>query len=289
MRKHVPPLPCSSLLLDISFILWIYDIPTWSLALLCIVVVGGLAVGGLLLSRHFITKRLRFSREINDAVNYFGTAIAALYSVLLGLIAVASWTNFLSISRLVSREEATIGVLYRDLAAYPELMCTDMRHLLCGYTTFIVDEAWPAQQRGKSLADKARRLSGIQRQMLAYNPPNNGQMAAHMEALHKFNEVLDLRRQRLDHINDSLPGVLWIVVLTGGALTIMVSYFFWIEDGCFHVLLLSMLSLFIALMVFLIAALDYAFRGQVSISADSYRTILTGVMDVLDADRQRGR
>ncbi len=269
--------------------LWIYDIPTWSLALLCVAVVTLLALGGLLLSRHFITKRLRFSREINDAVNYFGTAIAALYSVLLGLIAVASWTNFSSISGLVSKEAATIGVLYRDLAGYPEPLCTDMRRLLRAYTVFTVEEAWPAQQRGKALVDTGHRLTGIQRLMLSYNPPNNGQMAAHMEAMRKFNEVLDLRRQRLDHINDSLPGVLWIVVLVGGALTIAISYFFWIEDVRFHLLLLSMLSLFIGLMIFLIAALDYPFRGQVSISPDSYRTILTGVMDVLDAEQPAAR
>ena len=36
-------------------------------------------------------------------------------------------------------------------------------------------------------------------------------------------------------------------------------------------------------MVFLIAALDHPFDGKFSISADSYCTILTGVMDGLDA------
>ena len=265
--------------------LWIYDIPTWSLALLIVVVIVSLSVSGLLLSRHFITKRLRFSREINDAVNYFGTAIAALYSVLLGLIAVASWTNFSSVSGLVSREAATIGVLYRDVAGYPEPLCTDMRHQLRAYTVFTVEKAWPAQQHGKVLSDPAHRLTAVQSAMLAYNPPNNGQMAAHMEALHKFNEVLDLRRQRIDHMDDSLPGVLWIVVLVGGALTIVVSYFFWIEDMRFHILLLTMLSLFIAMMVFLIAALDYPFRGEVSIPADSYKTIITGLMDPVDAQQ----
>ena len=65
----------------------------------------------------------------------------------------------------------------------------------------------------------------------------------HPEAPRKFDEVLDLRRQRIDHMNDSLPGVLWIVVLVGGALTIAVSCFFWIEDVRFHVLLFTMPSL----------------------------------------------
>ena len=95
--------------------LWIYNLPTWLLAFLIVFVFLTVSLSGLLLSRHFITKRLRFSREINDAVNYFGTAIAALYSVTLGLIAVASWSNFSNVDSLVSQEAATVGVLYRDV------------------------------------------------------------------------------------------------------------------------------------------------------------------------------
>ena len=264
--------------------LWIYEIPTWSLCLLIVLVFLAFSLGGLLLSRHYLTNHLRFSREINDAVNYFGTAIAALYSVLLGLIAVASWSNFSSVQGLVSKEAATIGVLYRDLEGYPEPLSTDMRHMLRIYTVSLIEKAWPAQQQGKVLNDVSGQLTLLHRRMLAYNPPDNGQLVAHAEAMRKYNEVIDLRRQRSDRVNDSLPGVLWVVVLVGGALTISVSYFFWIEDVRFHLLLMSMLALFIGLMVFLIAALDHPFRGEVSVSADSYRTILRA-MDALDAEQ----
>ena len=264
--------------------LWIYDIPTWLLCLLIILVFLVLSLAGLLLSRHFITKKLRFSREINDAVNYFGTAIAALYSVLLGLIAVASWSNFSSVQGLVSKEAATIGVLYRDLEGYPEPLSTDMRRMVRVYTDSLIEQAWPAQRQGKVLNDVSGQLTALHRKMLGYNPPDNGQLVAHGEAMKKYNEVIDLRRQRSDRVNDSLPGVLWVVVLVGGMLTICVSYFFWIEDVRFHLLLLSMLSLFIGLMVFLIAALDHPFRGEVSVSPDSYKTIVRA-MEALDAER----
>ncbi len=266
--------------------LWIYNLPTWLLALLIMTTVLVVSLGGLLLSRHFITKRLRFSREINDAVNYFGTAIAALYSVLLGLIAVASWSSFSSVQGLVSREAVNIGVLYRDLAGYPEPMSTEMRQTLRQYTVFLVEKAWPAQQQGRVLSDPAHRLTDLQKRMLSYNPPTNGQMVAHAEAMRKYNELIELRRQRIDRVDDGLPGVLWVVVLVGGMLTISVSYFFWIEDVRFHLLLLSLLSVFIGLMIFLIAALDRPFRGEVSVSAASYETIIHGVMDVLDAQEK---
>ncbi len=265
--------------------LWIYDLPTWLLALLIVAVFMVVSIGGLLLSRHYVTNHLVFSREINDAVNYFGSAIAALYSVTLGLIAVASWANFSTVGGLVSKEAATIGVLYRDMGGYPEPLATDLRHELREYTTFVVEKVWPAQQHGVLLDQPTLMLTAMHEKIMAYEPPTSGKSVMHAEAMRRFNELIDLRRQRIDRVDDGLPAILWIVVCFGGLLTLGVSYLFWIEDIRFHVLLLSMLTVFIALMIFLIAALDRPFRGGVSVPPDSYTLIIQRIMDPLDAAR----
>ena len=265
--------------------LWIYDLPTWLLALLIITVFMTLSIGGLLLSRHFVTTRLIFSREINDAVNYFGTAIAALYSVTLGLIAVATWADFSTVGGLVSREAATIGVLYRDMGGYPEPLATELRQDLRGYTTFVVEKVWPAQQKGILLDQPTAMLTTMHEKIMAYEPPTSGKSVLHAETMRRFNELIDLRRQRIDRVDDGLPTVVWVVVCLGAIITLGVSYLFWIEDIRFHILLLSLLTMFVALMIFLIAALDRPFRGQVSVSPDSYTMIIQRVMDPLDAAR----
>ena len=61
--------------------------------------------------------------------------MAALYSVTLGLIAVASWQNYSSVESLVSKEASTIGVLYRDVGGYPESLRTELRQG-CANTPF---------------------------------------------------------------------------------------------------------------------------------------------------------
>lgn len=264
-------------------LLWIYDLPTWLLALFILAFFLTTSLGGLLLSRRLVTKRLVFSREINDAVNYFGTAIAAMYSVTLGLIAVASWSNFSNIQGLVSKEASTIGVLYRDAGGYPEPLRTELRQMLRTYTLHIIDKSWPAQQHGLLDDESTTMVTDIHQKMMDYRPPDLGAMALHGEALHKFNEMADLRRQRADRVNDALPGVLWSVLIFGAILMLMISYLFWIADVRFHLLLQGMLTVFIALMIFLIAALDRPFRGEVSVSSDSYTVIVKRLMDPLDA------
>ena len=262
--------------------LWLYDIPTWLLALVVIGTFLAVSIGGLLFSRRHVTKFLVFSREINEAVNFFGTAVAALYSVTLGLIAVAVWSNFSSVSGLVSKEAASIGVLYRDMGGYPEPMRGELRAKLRHYIDFVIEKSWPMQQRGVLNDDSTLMVAEVHEQMMTYQPTDLGTQVLHAEAMHKFNEMADLRRQRIDQVDSHLPGTLWTVLLMGGALTIVVGYFFFIEDVRFHIVVQSFLTTFIALMIFLILALDRPFRGEVSVGADSYQTIRTRVMDPLD-------
>ncbi len=262
--------------------LWLYDLPTWLLALLVIGVFLSVSIGGLLFSRRHVTKFLVFSREINEAVNFFGTAVAALYSVTLGLIAVAVWSNFSSVSNLVSKEASSIGVLYRDMGGYPEPLRGELRAKLRQYITFVIDKSWPLQQKGMLNDDSTLMITEIHERMLTYQPTDLGTQVIHAEAMHKFNEMADLRRQRTDQVDSHLPGTLWTVLIMGAALTIMVGYFFFIEDVRFHVVVQSFLTTFISLMIFLILALDRPFRGEVSVSPDSYRTIRDRVMDPLD-------
>ena len=226
---------------------------------------------------------LRFSREINDAVNYLGTTIAALFSVTLGLIAVASWSNFSGVGTLVSQEAATIGVLYRDVGGYPEPLRTELRKELRKYTVFVIDHVWPVQEHGILLDQPTAMLTNLHQHLLDYEPPTLGRLVMHAEAMRKFNQLVDLRRQRIDRVDDGLPAILWVVVCFGGLLTMGVSYFFWIEDVRFHILLLSLLSTFIGLMIFLIAALERPFLGAVSVTSHSYKTIIQRGMDPLDA------
>jgi hypothetical protein len=89
---------------------------------------------------------------------------------------------------------------------------------------------------------------------------------------------VELRRQRIDAVNQGVPGPIWAVILFGGALTIATSFCFQVQQFRFHLLLTTGLAAMIGLLVFLIAALDQPFRGAVSIEPTAYQIVLDGVM-----------
>ncbi len=72
----------------------------------------------------------------------------------------------------------------------------------------------------------------------------------------------------------------------------LLTYLFWVENLQLHALVVAILAIFIALLIFLTASMDHPFRGEFSVSADVFRTILEKVMgpgarSALEESRER--
>ena len=73
---------------------------------------------------------------------------------------------------------------------------------------------------------------------------------------------MELRRERLFSVGTGLPAVVWWVLLIGAALNIALTYLFSVERLGAHLLLTLALTVFVALLIFLIAAMDHPFPGS---------------------------
>nr|WP_241738238.1 DUF4239 domain-containing protein [Hymenobacter polaris] len=104
------------------------------------------------------------------------------------------------------------------------------------------------------------------------------QQVLHGQAIETFNKLVELRRQRIESISVSVPGVLWAAVLIGALITIAFSYGFIVVSLRLHAVLTGLLALMVGVMVFVIAALDHPYLGEVSVSADAYQVVLDKVM-----------
>ena len=81
---------------------WLYNLPTWFLALLIVAIFLGIALVGLA----FTHRRLHRSGAVdsidNGTAGWFFSGVSLLYGLLLGLLTVAAWGSYnqtLSFSR----------------------------------------------------------------------------------------------------------------------------------------------------------------------------------------------
>lgn len=258
----------------------LYDLPTWLWGLLTIVFFAMASCAGLVLMRVWIRKHLRLSSDINEAINGYFSGVGVIYGLLLGLVAVATWHNFDTASSLISKEAATVASLYRDVSNYPEPLKGELLSHLQNHITYIIDKDWPAQQKGRVLTGGTLILFEFQRALLSFEPSPGSKTILHAETLRAFDNMVEARRLRLDAVTSGLPSILWYVVLIGAVLSIFVTYFYHIGDQKLHLILTGTFSTFIGLMVFLTAAMDNPFRGQVAVSSNSYELIRENLMDL---------
>ena len=255
-------------LIDFLFVL-----PLWLLAVVLNAWLIGFALAALWIARRWILPRLRL--RYDDA--YYAAALVQsamlLYGLIAALTAVGAWTRYAQVSDVVSSEATAIASLWRDVGGYPQPVRDAMQGLLRGYTEQVIHGAWPQQRRRQVPREGVEWMDRLQAQLFAFEPRTESQKILHAETLHAFNQLVQQRRQRLDSVQAGLPGVLWFVLLPGAMACLVLCLFFQVDSARFQALLLVAVAGFLAMVLFVVIALDRPFVGEMGITAESYQLI----------------
>ena len=254
-------------------------LPPWLFGLVIVSVFIIVAVTGLAVFRKLSSGRIHFTQESNSDVIFFASAISVFYSLIVGLIAVGVWRSYTEAQSIVSEEATAIGCFYRDVTGYPDPVRGELQQEVRDYVQFLIEVAWPAQQRGQATTEATRRLTKLEHDLISFEPQTSGQQILHAQALHEYNEIAGLRRKRLHAIGSGLPSVMWNVVLLGAGLVIGVTYLLQIHHQAQY-LLTACLAMFIGLVVFVIASLDQPLSGPLAIDSKPYRIVRDGLIDL---------
>jgi hypothetical protein len=258
---------------------WIYDIPTETLA---VMMAGSFALFSWLGSivvrpilRLFVRSR---SSSTNDVVGYILSCYCVFYGLLIGLIAVAAYQNYSEVELNVTRAASSLAALDSDLAAYPEPQRQNLRCLLRSYCQFVIKYAWPQQRRGIVPQAGQARIDAFHEKLLEFEPQTKGEEIVHAETLHQFNVFLEHRQVILHSVTTGIPPVMWYVVIVGAVINIALVWLFDIKFIS-HLFLGGLLAFYLGTMIFLIAAMDNPFRGEVSVSAEPFERLYKRMLE----------
>ena len=258
--------------------LWIYDLPTWLVAILIIGGITLLSIAGLYASRRWVEKTMGPAPGHNEGVEAYIATVAVFYALVVGLIAVAVWEQYTRIDEDVTREAASLAALYRIAEGYPDPYGPKLTTAIRDYTRYVIDVAWPAQRKGIVAHDPANHLSAIQEVIYAFRPVTPHDQLIDERAMSEMDAMYEMRRLRLHNVDVGLPYALWLVVLLGGAITIVLTYFMALERFNVHVWMTAFTAAMVALVVFMIVVVDHPFRGEVSIGPDAFELIYDQLM-----------
>ena len=253
---------------------WVYSHPAWMWGSILVVGASLLACLGLAIFHPFVDVRVR--RTHNDLAGFSIAIISLVYTVLLAFIAVATWEAFSSADALVQQEAGYIGNLYRDTQGFPDSIGQPMRKALQEYAETVIHQEWSVQQQGKLPSAGWNPLFELHRELIHYQPETRGEAVVQAEFLRTLDELYRMREARLSAAGSHIPSVIWWIILLGGLLTVAFTYLFGFESFGLHLTMTGAVAAALALVVVLIIALDWPFRGAISVSPEAYENVVHG-------------
>lgn len=227
--------------------------------------VSALAILGLVLFTRFVdVEQLRSS---SDSLGTYTQTLGGIYAVLLAFVVVVVWQQFNEARGFINREANSAIDLYRIAGGLPDGARDVIRAGLRDYVDAVLDEEWSAMAKhDESVIEKVgHRLDRVWSAIHTCMPLNECQHTVYGEVLVRFNDLTELRTNRLVAASAKIPIAMNVLLYTGAVIMICSVYLLPFDRFWLHATVAGAFAGAVAHILFLIWDLDDAFAGDYQI------------------------
>ncbi|MBS1999066.1 MAG: DUF4239 domain-containing protein [Cyanobacteria bacterium SZAS LIN-2] len=209
-------------------------------------------------------------RNHHEATDPMMACVGTLFAILLGFLVANSMTRFEEARINVQEEAGAAGDIFRLARSLPPPTNTKIMSDVVAYFDAVCDEEFKLMEDGK-MSDRCWKIySDLWQDCTKYDPQTQGQSNLHQGMVEGMTTLGECRRARNAQISYCLPRVLWIVVAVGAVSIILFTLFFGVSSLSLQLCMTSIVTLVLVLNIYLLAAFDSPFSGQVKVQATPF-------------------
>jgi hypothetical protein len=205
--------------------------------------------------------------------------LGTILAVMLSFMVVTVWQEYDQSALIVQTEADEISNLYHEVTVFPQPLRNQIHAAIEHYVDIVIDREWPLMRDGKSSAMAHRAAADVVTLIESYNPVTLGQQTAQADALQHAHAFMDARGNRLYQNQESVPPLVWVMLIFIAIVTLGSSYFFYVEDARAHILMTAAVGAVIGAIFVVIAELDLPFRGDLQIPPSAFTHDYTTFLD----------
>jgi hypothetical protein len=234
----------------------------WFLTILAILSIS-MSMGGLWLVRKTVSHETLMDHH--DVAAAMLSVVGALYAVVLGLVVVGSITKFEQARETVAHEANSLRNIYSLTRGLDETLKLEIRKLCVEYAREVIEDEWPkmAQSSRSELVDTT--LAKLSARIIEFAPSTEGQANLQQYLLSAVNEIDDDRALRTILSTPSFGELIWAVLIVGGIVLIVYTYFFGVENLKLQLLMTGLVTVVLVLNMIIVAMFAYPFSGDVKV------------------------
>ena len=249
---------------------WLESLPTAGSGL---IIVGGFLVATLAVG--YVVGRIaprEIRMEHNDLAGFILAVIGVIYAVLLAFVTIGVWERFQQAESRTYEEAGALAVIYRDADSFPQPQ--QLRSVVRRYTETVVTDEWPKMRRGRQSDAADAELEKIDGIVRGLPVKTRSEQDVHDQMLAALATALSDRDVRLSEDATGINGIMWGVLMAGAVVTVGFTYLFGFRRNVMQQLMTGSLGLLIGLVLFLTVALNYPYRGSISVDPEAFHNAL---------------
>ena len=234
-----------------------------------------LSIAGLLVVRRYAN--VDWLRRHHEVAGYFFLMIGTLYAVLIAFAIYVVWSASKEAGTNLEREATEVADLSRLSLAMPDPLRRKITPALMEYLHAVVEDEFPGMAQGR---DSQRTWTAVQNLWDVYGAiqPETPQLQIYLaESVKHLTHLSDYRRTRLFASQGTVPATLWYLLLSGGILLIVFTYFVGHESVWSQAVMTAALAGILAFSLFLVWSLDTPYSGVASVTPQPFRLELSHV------------
>lgn len=233
----------------------------------CIVL---LSLAGALLFHRYVPHVIL--AEHNEIAGFVFAVVGVVYAVLLAFIAIGVWGHFEVAEQDTYGEASHLTVVYRKADLFPQVHT--LRAELRAYVTTVIDREWSEMLHGRSDERSHAFAEHIAYQIRHLPVKNMAEQNVQAAMIDAIDSALVDRDARTSLATIGISNFVWGILLAGAAVTIVFAYLFAYRNRWSLTAIVGMLAFMLGLVLYLIAAIDYPFRGEVHVGPEAFANAL---------------
>jgi Na+/proline symporter len=210
-------------------------------------------------------------KENHEVAAIIFNAFGLFYGVMVAFVVFATWNGYDEATKNLQMEASEALDIFHSAESFPDPANKIIQQGLRDYVASVYNDEVQRMSQGEIgvySGGAHASLRTLFSQMDATSIPNRELYA---ESLRCLNNLAQYRRMRIFAGNDTIPPVIWLVLLVGGVFAVSYTFFFGMKNIKAQYLLTATLTVMISSILFLIYVLDHPFTGTSKVSLEPLR------------------
>lgn len=210
-------------------------------------------------------------RQCHEIGGYYLSIVGAFYAVLLGLVVFDALGKYQEAEKTVESEAKSLLAIDILSRQFPKQQ-NEIKDLISSYIDEVVTVEWDLMERDQKSLKARHLLVTLMHKGLHIEPETENQKAIFPNLATELINAWEARRERTRASNYGIPGAEWIILIAGAIITLLFTFLFTIDSDALHLTMTGLVSLLIAMSLYLVLLFGDPYSGDMKISPEPFTT-----------------